>query len=262
MRIISLNTWDGRALHPLLHFFERHRPFTDIFCLQEVHNADTAELRRRHPREFVEGDAFRLIAAELPYHRGFHATFPDDPHRMALAMFIHKNVSLVECDHVPLHEPKERVETGSAVISPRRLQYAIVQENRQKVLIANYHGIWRPGGKLDSPERLEQSQDLMRFLDRYGMAKVLCGDFNLEPDTKSLHILEQGMQNLVKQHAVTSTRTPLYREFDNPEVGQYADYALVTPDVMVNEFRVLPDVVSDHAPLYLDFTVGDSEDDA
>ena len=78
---------------------------------------------------------------------------------------------------------------------------------------------------------------------------VLCGDLNLLPDTKSLKMIEEGlkMRNLVTEYGITSTRTPLYTK-----EGKYADYILVGPGLTVKEFNVLPDVVSDHAPLCVD----------
>ncbi|HSE34638.1 MAG TPA: endonuclease/exonuclease/phosphatase family protein, partial [Candidatus Paceibacterota bacterium] len=79
-------------------------------------------------------------------------------------------------------------------------------------------------------------------------------DFNILPDTESMSILENGMRNLVKEFGVESTRTPLYRHYSNPEEPNYADYVLVSPDVRVTRFEVLPDVVSDHSPLLLEFT--------
>ncbi len=37
MKIISLNTWGGRAGRQiLLDFFEKHKDDVDIFCLQEI----------------------------------------------------------------------------------------------------------------------------------------------------------------------------------------------------------------------------------
>ena len=55
-------------------------------------------------------------------------------------------------------------------------------------------------------------------------------------------------RNLITEFKVTSTRTSLY---DKQE--PYADYIFVSPNIEVNQFRVLPDEVSDHAALYLDF---------
>ena len=57
-----------------------------------------------------------------------------------------------------------------------------------------------------------------------------------------------GLRNLVAEFGVTSTRTSLYT---GP--GRFADYAFVSPGVEVHAFRVLPDEVSDHAPLMLEF---------
>jgi endonuclease/exonuclease/phosphatase family metal-dependent hydrolase len=79
-------------------------------------------------------------------------------------------------------------------------------------------------------------------------AKILCGDFNLLPDTDSLAILEQGMRNLVKEYRVTSTRSQFYEKPD-----RFADYILVSPEVIVEDFQVLDEAVSDHLPLLLEF---------
>ena len=57
-------------------------------------------------------------------------------------------------------------------------------------------------------------------------------------------------RNLVSEFNITSTRTPLY---DKAE--PYADYVFVSSGVEVNVFSVLDAVVSDHAPLYLEFSV-------
>jgi len=78
---------------------------------------------------------------------------------------------------------------------------------------------------------------------------VLCGDFNLLPDTESLKRLEGiGLRNLIKEYGITSTRTSFY---DKP--AKFADYALVSEGIEVKDFKILPDEVSDHSPMYLEF---------
>src|ERR1700727_2500512 len=48
MRIISLNTWGGRAgKEKLLEFFKQHAETSDIFCLQEVWSAPHKGLEGR-----------------------------------------------------------------------------------------------------------------------------------------------------------------------------------------------------------------------
>jgi endonuclease/exonuclease/phosphatase family metal-dependent hydrolase len=94
----------------------------------------------------------------------------------------------------------------------------------------------------------------MNFMKKISGPKIICGDFNILPDTESVAILENGMRNLVKEFAIESTRTPLYRHYNNPDEPNFADYVFVSPDVNVMKFTVLPDVVSDHSPLLLEFT--------
>jgi hypothetical protein len=69
------------------------------------------------------------------------------------------------------------------------------------------------------------------------------------PDTESLKKLENiGMRNLIKEFNITGTRSSHYAK---PE--RFADYTLVSDGIKVNDFKVLPDEVSDHLAMYLDF---------
>ena len=79
------------------------------------------------------------------------------------------------------------------------------------------------------------------------------GDFNLRPDTESVRMLEAaGLRNLVREYGIETTRTSLY---DHRDKEPHANYAFVSAGIEVRDFRVLPDEVSDHAPLFLDFTL-------
>src|SRR3989338_5052371 len=76
---------------------------------------------------------------------------------------------------------------------------------------------------------------------------VMSGDFNLLPDTQSIKKLEDfGLRNLIKEHNITSTRTSLY-----PKAEKFADYTLTSKKIIIEDFKVLTDEVSDHSPLYL-----------
>ncbi|MCX6712734.1 MAG: endonuclease/exonuclease/phosphatase family protein, partial [Candidatus Vogelbacteria bacterium] len=102
----------------------------------------------------------------------------------------------------------------------------------------------------DTLERLEQSRKIKAFMDSVDSPKILCGDFNLLPDTESLKIIEGGLRNLIREYGVTSTRTSFYTKPD-----KFADYVFVSPEIKVVDFKVLPDEVSDHSPLLLEFEV-------
>ena len=87
------------------------------------------------------------------------------------------------------------------------------------------------------------------FLDKTPNPKILCGDFNLLPETKSLRILEENMVDLVKKFDIHSTRSVSFKY-----ETRYADYMLVSPDVVVERFNAPHINVSDHLPLVLEFS--------
>ena len=72
--------------------------------------------------------------------------------------------------------------------------------------------------------------------------------FNLKPDTESIQIIENGMNNLITQYDITSTRSNWYTKEE-----RFADYIFTSPEIIIKTFEVLPDVVSDHLPLFLEF---------
>ena len=252
MKLISLNTWGGRELEPLLRFFGAHKNDTDIFCLQEVRNCDQKIVDDNHPSEKWCGPLFEKISDELKDFTGSFAYFDDDPNRMSLATFVRRTLPVKTIEDFIVYAPKELKEIGGTVFSPRKLQYLTLDGG---LLIANYHGLWDTGPKTDTEDRVNQSKVIKVFLDKRNGPKILCGDFNLFPETKSLKILENGMRNLIKDYQIASTRTPLYRHYENPDEPNFADYILASSDIKVIDFKVLPDAVSDHSPLFLDFAL-------
>ena len=115
--------------------------------------------------------------------------------------------------------------------------------------IFNFHGLWNGQGKTDTEDRLRQSENIINFLKTLSGEIILCGDFNLRPDTESIKIFEDfGLKNLIKDYNIKSTRTSFYEKEE-----KFADYIFVSAGVRVMEFKVLPEEISDHAALYLDF---------
>ena len=129
---------------------------------------------------------------------------------------------------------------------PRILQQVSIQQ--PVVSIYNFHGVPK-SGKLDTPERLNQTAHMLQIMARDQNPRVLIGDFNLRPDTESLKAFEKGMRNLVADGGFKTTRSKFY---DKIESQPFADYAFVD-GVEVSHFEVLQDEVSDHLPLLLEF---------
>lgn len=108
--------------------------------------------------------------------------------------------------------------------------------------------------------RLRQSEKIINFFNDKKGLKIIGGDFNLNPDTKSVMMFEKaGYRNLIKEFDIKSTRNKLsWKQFKNqPDfVKQYfADYVFVSSDVKVKDFTVPYNEISDHLPLILDFDI-------
>jgi exonuclease III len=243
MKLISLNTWGGEAGPIILDFFKKNRE-VDIFLLQEVfhHATEKTEWTGRNMREL-----FNEIEKSLPDHQGYFA--PSTFNEYGLAGFIRKEITVNETADIFVFRWKDSLVGRDGTTLSNNMQYFKITHDNKDYTVANLHGLWNGKGKTDTEERLEQSRKIKHFLKTATTEKnLLCGDFNLAPDTKSLAMLEEGARNLIKEYGVTSTRSELYTK----DI-KFADYVLVSPAVEVKDFRVLQDVVSDHLPLLVEF---------
>lgn len=254
MKIVSLNTWGGRAgKDKILGFFAANKD-TDIFCLQEIWSAPYEHLegvmaggrKLNHDEIMVYGkqEICDLLADHIPY---FHPQYKND---YGLLTLVHKKYKVLSEGEVFVHlfkgyEPVSAEEIGTHA---RNVQYVTVEKEDGPVTIMNFHGLWNGKGKDDSEDRLTQSDNIVSFIKTLNTPIVFCGDFNLKPDTESIKKIEaSGLRNLIREYGVTSTRTSYYTK---PE--KYADYVFVSPGVDVLDFEVLPDEVSDHSPLLIE----------
>ncbi len=252
MKLISLNMWAGTVYEPLVRFIKEESINTDIFCFQEVLFGDSPEFL---PKTKARINIFHEIENELTdftsyTHYAPTEFFQDESLRgvrMGQAIFVRKSI-LVDSSGGFQTYTKEipSMELGGKATG--NCQWIHIGGDN-KFLVGNVHGMWQRGiGKADTPERIEQSQILKNFLANYSDKKILCGDFNLLPDSKSVAIISEGMKNLIQEHGITSTRSEFYEKPD-----RYADYIFTSPDTSVSSFVVSPAVVSDHLPLLLEF---------
>lgn len=254
MKLITLNTWGGRAgKEKLLEFFAQHKDDTDVFCLQEIWSA---------PYEHLEGysaggapiDNSQIMTYGMQEISGllqdFNSFFkPHHGDHYGLMMLVRKNLETIAEGDVFVYKEKGYVSDGDVGNHARNLQYVTILFNNKPLTIMNIHGLWNGKGKTDSEDRINQSKNIVNFIKSLNGEYILGGDFNLLPDTESVKIIESaGLRNLIKDFGITSTRTSFYKK---PE--KFADYVFVSQNIKVNNFEVLPDEVSDHSPLFLDF---------
>jgi|SRR3989344_1500138 len=255
MKLITLNTWGGRAgKEKLLNFFKKNKKI-DIFCLQEIWSAPYNHLEGTNAggspidNSQIMVYGMQEISKTLPgYSSIFH------PHHLdnyGLQMLIKKELIIKKKGDLFVYREKGFVPTGDVGFHARNIQYVTLGTKKGDVTIINFHGLWNGKGKADSKDRINQSKKILEFVKSLKNEFILCGDFNLLPNTKSLDILEkEGMKNLIKEFNISSTRTLLYNK-----PNKHADYIFVSKGIKINEFNVLLDEVSDHSPLFLDFRI-------
>lgn len=253
MKLISLNTWGGRAgKDKLLAFFEKYKD-VDIFCLQEIWSApydhlqghDAGGLSINHDDIMVYGmqEISESLEGHITYFRPHHLD------NYGLMMLIKKDLAVTAEGDFFVHKERGHVPEGDVGRHARNVQYVTFDTPQGSRTAMNFHGLWNGVGKGDSEDRLKQSGNIIQFVKNFSNPFVMSGDFNLLPDTESLKKLEEfGLRNLIKEYNITSTRTSYYSK---PE--KFADYTFVSEGIKIKEFKVLPDEVSDHAPLYLEF---------
>ena len=253
MKIITLNTWGGRAgKDQLLSFFKTHAESTDIFCLQEVHSASLEQMNILSAAGQSLSDSSMMtrglqdVSDILPGHQAYFR-----PHLLGcygLLMLVKKDLIVREEGEVFVYKQKGYVPEGDVANHARNIQYVTLEIGNELLTIINFHGLWNGKGKTDTEDRLQQSKNILDFMRTLNGKRIICGDFNLLPDTQSIQMFERaGFKNLIKEFGITSTRTSFYTK---PE--KYADYIFVTSNIKINRFTILSDEVSDHAALLVD----------
>lgn len=247
MKLICLNTWAAEGgRENLLDFFKRNQE-VDIFCLQEIWEGgeDHAPLWGKQ----IDAHLLTSLANILPDHTSFF--YPHYMDYFGCAIFLKKDIKVLEEGDIFVYkERKNMFDDDKAINHARNLQYIKIETPHGVRVILNFHGLWNSINKEDSPERLIQSENIIKFIKDISDPYVLCGDFNLEPHTTSLKMIEDiGLRNLIKEFNIKTTRSSMYTKTSS----RFADYAFISPGIKVNDFSVMPDEVSDHLALYLDF---------
>ena len=249
MKLITLNTWAGREKEAFEGFLKEHMAETDIFCFQEMFNNYDGSTGDYVNHDLGNGNILQETTDILIDFDQYFCPIAENVY--GIAIFLKKGINLIASGEVMLYENPDYDPADETNDHNRKMQWMHIQHGRKDVMIMNVHGHWDMRGKDDTPNRLQQSNIINDFIESVGMTpKIMVGDFNLNAQSESIKLLEKHFTNLIDKHGITSTRTVLYTGDD-----KHADYVFVSPEILVEDFKVMPDVVSDHAPLYLQFDV-------
>lgn len=249
MKLISLATWGCRIKEPLFEYIKNNSDSVDIFCFQEILKGGAGKTERDEIKS-----AYEDISALLPNHTGYFLEYGAGGYygeasdkldfKYGVACFIRSDLKQSFVDGIRLYDPERKWSDHSVLMAVGAALTVKVGD----ILVINVHGLWQSGIKTDTEAKIEQSRKILELAKKNEGRKIICGDFNLLPDTKSIQILGDEYKNLIQEYNITKTRSSFYKK----EI-RYADYVFIDKDVTINNFSV-PDLnISDHLPLVLDF---------
>ena len=262
---MCLNGWGGKLCEPLLPYLATAAP--DLLCLQEVVHSpeshkDWLTYRDGDHVLWQRANFFRDVQNALPDHV---ATFcpaaqgvlwdgdVSVPSQWGLATFVHRSFPVIGQVQGFVHGTYAPEGYGDHPRSRSAHGVRVWDYGTHRALsVTHMHGLRDLNGKRDTPERADQAKRLLnlsRCLAEPDDLTVICGDFNVEPDSETLSILsDAGFAELVTGRGFNSTRTTHYKK-----PGRFADYMLINREEAVKRFDVIHDPeVSDHCPLVLD----------
>lgn len=238
----------------------------DIVCLQEV--TRTAGINGWTRFEDDErslpqrANLLSDVSSLLPNHLGQFAVSDSGPihdelgatHRQdfGLATFVRESIPVVrsrsEFVHGDYADHEDHWPTDGR---PRIAQATRVfdREAARFVTVTNFHGLRDANGKHDTPMRRVQAERLTALVDAVHATSdvlVVCGDFNVLPDSETFSLLSAiGLVDLV---GTADTRTSHYGK-----TVRHASYLLVSAPKAIKRFEVISEPeVSDHRPLLIE----------
>ncbi|MFI5895832.1 endonuclease/exonuclease/phosphatase family protein [Actinoplanes sp. NPDC051513] len=263
MRIASVNAWGGALADDLLKWLPGSG--AHVVCLQEVTRTPGLTGWTR----FSDGERslpqraalFDDVRAALPQHQAIFVTSDSGPvrddegrrHRQdfGLATLVGEDLPIVGVDSAFVHG--QFTDHAEWTVADRpRVALAVRTVDRaagRSVWVVQVHGLRDPLGKADTPARRLQAERLAALVRRIRDPRdlvVVCGDFNVLPDSETFGVLaEVGLTDLV---GVADTRTSHYRK-----AVRHASYLLVSDVAAVKRCDILAEPeVSDHRALILE----------
>ncbi|MBI4084552.1 MAG: endonuclease/exonuclease/phosphatase family protein [Candidatus Levybacteria bacterium] len=250
LKLLHLNILYGRYIDQLIDYL-KHEDF-DILCFQEVGSG----------RVSAHGtDNFDEIRTRLGYHGEKIVSWNlagDKNSNESNAIFFKPVFTVVKRHAEWLKKSPEptEYETRNFQDDPRTALYLELQKEDKRIRIITTHLSWGRTSD-DDPNKLEPGKKLFEFVKTIEKPYILTGDFNVNPDSQIVKMIDSEARNLTTENHITNTLNP--RTHKAPRLfpsGIAVDYIYVTEGVTVKGFKALSDLnISDHLGLSIEFEI-------
>jgi endonuclease/exonuclease/phosphatase family metal-dependent hydrolase len=243
MKLIQANIWGGKLLPSILRLLQEQQP--DFIHMQEVFSTPSGETMWFNVLEEIQAQetAHTFFSPLWDHLFGKHRNYWGN----AIISKLPFKSTYDEFTHL---DYRKDFEFDDHDYNIRKFQHAVIDLSPGKhINLVNYHGYHISGTKTGNELTVQHCQRIADYIKALKGPVILSGDFNLAPDSASLKPLNNALINLCDKHAVETTRNSLAKSMTT------VDYIWVSKDIKVNHFEVLPNMVSDHAALLLDFDI-------
>ncbi|HVA11268.1 MAG TPA: endonuclease/exonuclease/phosphatase family protein [Candidatus Dormibacteraeota bacterium] len=242
MKLIQLNIWGGRLGDQLNDLLSSEKP--DVLCLQEAIDLD----RGRGALFTSIGEISEAIG--LKYHYMSPAFSFNFMHRKAhFGNCIISRLPFVSQETVFTgREYEVDFDWTEHTQNIRNLQHVQLRLPDGELLhVFNHHGHHNYADKNGDDETIRQCSLIADKIKAISGKRILAGDFNLVPHSKSLQPINTLLRNLTAEANLRTTRTELTK------LTEPCDYIFVSDDVKVKSFTASDALVSDHQALIMEF---------
>lgn len=241
MKLLQLNAWSIRLGNRVVDMIDQESP--DVIAFQEVFDSNS---------ELGIFPTLTEFAGKIKFHHHFFSPVYNFNFMSGLAEFgnaIVSNLTLSDNQTVFTNlEYKNNFSFDEDDYNIRNFQHVIAaDQNGKKFHLINHHGYHVPGHKKGNDFTLRACQQISDYASGLDGPIIIVGDFNLEPDSESLAVFDDGFRNLSVEYGLETTRNELTKK------SEVCDYIFVNNSVIVQDFYMPQIVASDHQGLVLDF---------
>lgn len=225
MKFVFLNVWGEEMRDELVPYLKNQATDTDVFCFQE--STDSMKLSCANTLDdFQEISDYKYLS---------------DVDSFPISIFVKNGIELISSGTLFASD----MTVGLAL-------YAEIKVGNNRTYVCNVFGRSRPSEKLDNPDRLRFSRQLIEFFKDKDTPVIIGGDFNLGITTKSIDMFTQhSYRNLITEFNIKTTRNHLIWDRYPDNKMLYSDYVFLNDKTQLTSFEVEDSEVSDHLPMIL-----------
>jgi endonuclease/exonuclease/phosphatase family metal-dependent hydrolase len=244
MKLITLNTWQGRLSRNLAPFFEKEK--ADIVCLQELLSSkewiptwdlfqsletimNASKLDHSY---FSTLYSYDVMGKQVRFGNGLISRYP----------FISKQTIFTNGDYRKIPDKEYTTNTRNA-------QIVEINTIKGNLTIVNHHAHWEkdPMGSELSVERITK---LIKNLKSVEGPLIIAGDFNLWTKSKAIEKLKTEL-NVIDLTEINKIDNTLSNEVTPYKVA--CDHVFISKHIKVKNFKLNKSLLSDHKALILEF---------